>query len=124
MSDAPEVEEHQIFAGTKPTGPTMGENISEHMAHHSKTASDYRLMASWPNQSRLLLAQHIQETLKMQQQQQIIAQQRQALALQMQKEMVAKGIRPGQEGTTQPGGPETGPGTTAEGVQPEMSNAA
>lgn len=115
MSDAPEVEEHQMFAGTKPTGPTMGENTAEHMAHHSRTASDTRLMQSWSPQAQQLLSEHIKATLQMEQQQQIVAQQRQALALQMSQEMVSKGINPGKAGGQRPG-EGAGPGSEAEGV--------
>src|SRR5258708_6788100 len=125
LSDAPEIEEHQMFAETKPTGPTMGENTAEHMAHHTRTATDSRLMESWTTKARQLFQEHMQATMQMEQQQQLLAQQRQIAAIQMQQEMVKKGINPGQIGTNNPGD-GTGPGTADEGVQggPPQAEAA
>jgi hypothetical protein len=116
MSEAPEIEEHQMFAGTKPVGPTMGENTSEHMAHHSRTITDSRLMESWSPESRQLFVQHIQETMKMEAQQKYLSQQRQAMAIQMRQEMDSKGINPGMAGQQNPG-ENLGPGTQDEGVE-------
>lgn len=118
MSDPPDVEEHQMFAGQKPFGPTLSENINEHMHHHSMTAADSELMNKWPAASRQLLAQHMQDTMKAGQAKQIEAQNRAALAVQMRQEMEAKGIRPGKAGQEQPS-ENLGPGTAQEGVAGE-----
>lgn len=111
MSDAPEVEEHQMFAGSKPTGPTMTENTQEHMAHHTRTAADSRLMMSWPPESRQLLQQHMVETMQIEQQQQIMLQARNQMAGQMAQEMAQKKLGGGNEPGT-----NTGPGSADEGV--------
>jgi hypothetical protein len=115
MSDSPDVEEKQMFAGQKPTGPTMGEDTNEHMAHHSVTAANQKLMASWTPQARQLLQEHMQATMQMHDAQAIIAQQRAALAVQAAQNMNAQGIRPGQPGGQQ-AGENAGPGTEAEGA--------
>jgi hypothetical protein len=116
ISDPPDVEERQLYAGQKPTGPTPNENTAEHMMHHSMTMADSQLMAKWPQSARDALADHVQQTLKLQQAQQIIQQQRAIQATQMQMSMAQKGIRPGQAGS-QNAGENTGPGTAGEGVR-------
>ncbi len=116
MSDPPDVEEHQMFAGQKPVGPTLSENINEHMHHHSMTAADSELMNKWSPQARQLLQEHIQATLKAEQAKQLQNQQRALMATQMAQEMEAKGIRPGKSGQQGPS-ENTGPGTQAEGVR-------
>lgn len=115
-SDAPHIEEHQMFLGQKPIGPTMNENHEEHLASHARTASDVKLMAKWPPPARILLGQHIQETIKVQQAKQLLDQQRAAMAAQMAQTMESKGIRPGKSGQSQPGR-NLGPGTQPEGVR-------
>lgn len=115
-SDAPHIEEHQMFSGQKPIGPTMNENHEEHLASHARTASDAKLMLKWPPASRLMLQQHIQETIKAQQAKQLLDQQRAAMAVQMAQQMESKGIRPGKSGQSQPGR-NLGPGTQPEGVR-------
>lgn len=116
MSDAPEVEEQQMFAGTKPIGPTIGENTHEHLAHHSMTSADSRLMESWTPEARELLAEHIRNTMQVANAQQVIANQRNMLATQMAGQMAEKGINPGKAGDSRPNA-NLGPGGQQEGVQ-------
>lgn len=116
ISDAPEVEEKQMFASQKPIGPTMGEDTDEHLQHHAMLAADAKLMAAWTPQARQLLEQHIQATIQMHQAQQVVAQQRAAMATQAAMSMQQQGIRPGQPGGQRPG-ENTGPGNAREGVQ-------
>ena len=120
ISDPPDIEERQLFAGQKPTGPTPNENTAEHMHHHSMTMADSQLMAKWSQSARQALADHVQQTLKTQQAQVIIQQQRALQAAQMQVTMAGKGIRPGQAGQQGPQG-NLGPGTQGEGVQGQGS---
>ncbi len=115
MSDAPDVEEKQMFSGQKPTGPTMGENSDEHYQHHAMTMADSKLMESWSPIARQLLEQHMQATLQMRDAQQIMAQQQAAMAVQAAQQMNELGVRPGQPGG-QKAGENAGPGTEAEGV--------
>lgn len=115
-SDAPHIEEHQMFEGQKPIGPTMNENFEEHLASHARTASDAKLISKWSPQSRQMLQQHIQETIKTQQAKQLLDQQRAAMAAQMAQTMESKGIRPGKSGQSQPG-KNLGPGSQPEGVR-------
>jgi hypothetical protein len=121
LSDPPNVENHQMFAGQKPKGPTMGENFNEHLQVHSMLAADKKTMMSWTPEARQLLQQHLQMTLQMQQASQILLQQQAAMATQMAGTMAEKGIRPGKAGNQKPGG-NTGPGTKAEGVRTEGNN--
>ena len=116
ISDPPDVEERQLYAGQKPTGPTPNENTAEHMQHHSMTMADTQLMNKWPQSARQALQDHVQQTLKMQQAQVIIQQQRALQAAQMQVSMAQKGIRPGQAGQQGPNA-NLGPGTAGEGVR-------
>lgn len=116
ISDPPDVEERQMFANQKPTGPTLGENVSEHMQHHAMTMADSELMSKWTPAARKQMQDHIQATLKMGQAQDLIKQQQAIQATQMQMQMEQKGIRPGQAGAQKPQG-NTGAGTAAEGVR-------
>ena len=116
ISDAPHIEEHQMFMGQKPIGPTMNENHEEHLASHGRTASDAQLLQRWSPQARQMLQQHIQETIQTQQAKQMLDQQRAAMATQMAMGMESKGIRPGKSGQSQPGR-NLGPGTSNEGVR-------
>lgn len=115
-SDAPHIEEHQMFMGQKPVGPTMNENFDEHLGSHARTASDSQLISKWPMSSRAMLQQHIQETIQTQQAKQMLDQQRAAMAAQMAQTMESKGIRPGKSGQSQPGR-NLGPGSQPEGVR-------
>jgi hypothetical protein len=115
-SDAPHIEEHQMFMGQKPIGPTMNENHEEHLASHARTASDQQLISRWSTGARMMLQQHIQETIKVQQAKAMLDQQRAAMATQMAQSMESKGIRPGKSGQSQPG-KNLGPGTQNEGVR-------
>lgn len=116
-SDPPDIEEKQMFAGQKPIGPTLTENIGEHMQHHALVASDARLVMSWTPQARQLLQQHIQATMQMQQAQQMMRQQQAAMAVQAAQTGTKLGINPGKPGGQKPN-TNTGPGTPAEGVMP------
>jgi hypothetical protein len=116
QSDAPDVEEKQMFAGQKPIGPSISENINEHLHHHSMTMADSRLMESWTDESRQLLQQHVQATLQAQQAKQLLIQQQMAMAAQAQTTFAEKGIRPGKSGDSQPT-KNLGPGSQAEGVR-------
>ena len=117
QSDPPDIEEKQMFVGQKPKGPTLTENIAEHMQHHAMMAADARTMAGWTPQARQLLQEHIQLTMQMQQAQQMMRQQQAAMATQAAIAGQQRGIRPGKPGGQKPGN-NTGPGTQAEGVQP------
>jgi hypothetical protein len=116
LSDPPNVENHQMNAGEKPKGPTIGENFSEHLQVHSMLAANSEIMNQWAPASRMLLQSHIQETIQMQQAAQVLAQQRAAMATQMAGTMAEKGIRPGKAGGQNPTD-NTGAGTAAEGVE-------
>lgn len=122
-SDAPNVENHQMFGGQKPTGPTMGENFGEHLQVHSMLAADQKVISQWTPAAQQLLQAHIQETLQMQQAAQVLAQQRAAMATQMAGTMAEKGIRPGKSGGSKAGN-NTGPGTQAEGVKSQGAAGA
>ncbi len=115
MSDPPEIEEKQMFAGQKPIGPTMGEDTNEHLAHHIRTAADQKLMATFSQTAQQLLAQHINETYKTQAAQELQAKIRAAMAVQAAQSMAKQGINPGQPGSQQTG-ENAGPGTGAEGA--------
>lgn len=117
MSDPPEIEEKQMFVGQKPKGPTLSENIAEHMQHHAMLAADARVMSGWTPQARQMLQEHIQATMQMQQAQQMMRQQQAAMAVQAAQAGAQRGIKPGQPGGQKPGN-NTGPGTRAEGVAP------
>ena len=116
LSDPPNVENHQMNAGQKPKGPTQGENFNEHLQVHSMLAANADIMNQWTPATRMLLQQHIQETLKMQQAVELLNQQRAAMATQMASTMAEKGIRPGKAGGQNPTD-NTGAGTEAEGVE-------
>ena len=113
QSDAPEIEEHQMFAGQKPTGPTMTENFGEHIQHHYNTMADKGI--DWTPAAMKLFTEHMQATLQMQEAHQLMMQQQAAMATQMQMGMEKMGIRPGQPGGQQEG-QNQGPGTQSEGV--------
>lgn len=114
-SDAPDIENHQLFGNFAVKGPTMTENTSEHLQIHSMLAADAQTMNSWPPDARMRLQQHIQKTIQMQQAQMIVKQQQALLATQAAQGMAKMGINPGMGGSNP--GDQAGAGTKNEGVR-------
>lgn len=110
ISDAPEVEEQQMFMGQKPLGPTMTENTGEHLQHHMMTMADKNIQ--WTPQSMMLFQQHVQATMQMADAIKLMNQQRAALAAQAAVSMQQQKVN----GDRQQPNQNTGPGTQAEGV--------
>ncbi len=112
QSDTPQVEERQMFAGQKPTGPTMSENTHEHLQHHAMLTADLKVMEGWTPAARTLLAEHVKATMQMSDAIAIMNKQRAALGTQMAMSMQKQGLTPNKANAAQ-----TGPGTEQEGVE-------
>lgn len=108
-SDSPQLEGRQLFEGFTVKGPSPTENFSEHLTVHMRTD-----ISEWPPEAVQRMQQHIQSTIQLQQQVQIMRQTMAAQAVSAQSEMAAKGIRPGMAGGQRPREGAGRPATAAE----------
>lgn len=115
-SAPPEVEHKKMLHG-EPVQPSPSENFGEHLAAHMRLASSPQLMEYMPtDESQMLLANHIQATVQLQQTVNVMRMQQAQANAQMQGTMNQMGIRPGVAGGSL-GGDQAEPGSEAEGVQ-------
>ena len=109
-SESPEAELRRMILG-QVVKPSPVENFASHIDQHTEDLTNPNL----PPEVLALLQQHLQMTMAMQQQVQMMREQQALAAQQTQERMAQMGIRPGQAGGVQAGN-NTGPGTSDEGV--------
>jgi hypothetical protein len=102
-SDPPNIEHKQMSMGIAVRGPTINENFQEHLQAHAMMMSNPQVAQLLGPEGMQALAEHVKKTAMMQQQVDLLRRMQGAQAVQMQKTMAQKGIRPGQEGGSMAG---------------------
>lgn len=114
QSPSPNIE-NKMMAQGQAVEPHLDENFDEHLRSHMGFLTDKDSKRVLNQKSMILLMQHVQQTQKMQQIAAFLKQQESLMAVAMNKNMAAMGVRPSLAGGQNPGDQAEG-GTKEEGV--------
>lgn len=115
QSPSPNIENKMMQQG-QIVEPHLDENFDEHLKSHMGFLTDPNAKRVLNQRSFAIVMNHVQQTQKMQQIAAFLKQQESLMAVNMNKQMAAMGIRPGLAGGSNPGDQAEG-GTKAEGVE-------
>ncbi len=115
QSPAPNIENKKMARG-EIVEPHLDENFDEHLRSHMTMLTDPNAKRVLNRRAYAIVMDHIQKTQKMQRIAAFLRQQEALMAVNMNKQMAAMGIRPGLAGGQNPGDQAEG-GTKEEGVE-------